>query len=68
MELTYVGKDPGSGNDNCPALYRTDRDSYIVQGWRVTDPAALAELAIPDHETCVEIPARMLPLFRPVGG
>jgi len=36
----------------------------VVQGWAVTDPAALAAMSIPDGETCVEIPDRLIPLFR----
>jgi hypothetical protein len=33
----------------------TGRDSYIVSGIAVTDEKALAQLDMPDHETCVEI-------------
>lgn len=35
----------------------------MVQGWVVTDPAVLAEMAIPEGETVVEIPDRMLQFF-----
>lgn len=28
----------------------------MVQGWVVTDPDVLAAMAIPEGETCVEIP------------
>jgi hypothetical protein len=45
-------------------LYRTDRGSWIVQGWVVTDPDALAEMNIPDGEVACEIPARMVPFFQ----
>jgi hypothetical protein len=32
--------------------------TYVVQGWKVTDPQTLAEIGdIPDHETIIEIPA-----------
>ena len=64
MELTFVAKDPGSVPDGSPALYRTDRNSWIVQGWAVTDPAALAALDLPEGETCVEIPDRLVPYFQ----
>ena len=47
MDLTLVAKDPDSVPDGSPALYRTDRQSWIVQGWVVTDPAALAALNCP---------------------
>jgi hypothetical protein len=60
MKLTFIRKTSLSGDSNCPSLYRTDRDTFIVQGWRVTDPAALAQLDIPGHETVVEVPADVL--------
>ncbi|MBC8090793.1 MAG: hypothetical protein H7Y15_02410 [Pseudonocardia sp.] len=62
MELTFLGKDPSSGNNECPSFYATDRGTYVVQGWRVTDPEALAALrerGMPGHETAVEIPAAL---------
>jgi hypothetical protein len=34
-----------------------------VQGWVVTDLDTLAQMDIPDGETCVEIPDRMLQFF-----
>jgi len=64
MELTLVAKDPDSVPDGSPALYRTDRESWIVQGWAVTDPSALAALDLPEGETCVEIPDRLIPFFQ----
>jgi len=63
MELTFVAKDPNSAPKGSPTLYRTDRGSWVVQGWVVTDPDALAAMAIPDGETCVEIPDRLVPFF-----
>ncbi|MGH3991356.1 MAG: hypothetical protein ACRDSN_02700 [Pseudonocardiaceae bacterium] len=63
MELTFVAKDPDSTPDFSPTLYRTDRGSWVVQGWVVTDPNALAAMNIPDGETCVEIPDRLVPFF-----
>jgi len=62
--LIFVAKDPDSVPDGSPALYRTDRKSWIVQGWAVTDPAALAALDLPEGETCVEIPDRLVPYFQ----
>lgn len=63
MELTFVAKDPGSVPDGSPTLYRTDRQSWVVQGWVVTDPQALATMDIPEGEGCVEIPDRLIPFF-----
>jgi hypothetical protein len=64
VELTFVAKDPGSEPSGSPTLYRTDRGSWVVQGWVVSDPAALAAMDIPDGESCVEIPDRLVPFFR----
>jgi hypothetical protein len=61
MRLTHLGTE--SGETGCPSAFATDQGTYVVQGWRVTDPEALAELrrlGLPDHETAVEIPAKLL--------
>jgi hypothetical protein len=43
------------------ATDRTDRKTYIVQGWVLTDPVALAELGdIPPGEAWIEVPADVL--------
>jgi hypothetical protein len=60
MRLTLVGKDPESNPTGSPTVYRTDRGSWVVQGWIVTDPPTLAQMSIPDGETAVEIPDRMI--------
>jgi hypothetical protein len=64
MHLTFVGKDPDSNPSGSPTVYRTDKGSWVVQGWVVTDPSALAQMSIPEGETAVEIPDRMLQFFR----
>ena len=64
MRLTFVGKDPDSNPTGSPTVYRTDRGSWVVQGWVVTDSQALGQMDMPDGETCVEIPDRMIPFFR----
>jgi hypothetical protein len=43
--------------------HRTDRETWVVQGWIVTDLDALARMNIPDGETAVEIPDRMIKFF-----
>jgi hypothetical protein len=93
MRLTFLGKDSQGGQS--PTLYATDRDTYVVQGWRVpgdptaveiphgllrfaepgtsiattttaagthlvtgaaaTNAEAMAQMDMPDHETCVEV-------------
>ncbi|MEV0399121.1 hypothetical protein [Actinoallomurus sp. NPDC050550] len=58
MHLRFLGKESSQGDS--PTLYATDRESYVVQGYLVTDPEVLAKLQIPESETCVEIYARLL--------
>jgi hypothetical protein len=63
MRLTFVAKDPDSNPTGSPTLYRTDRGSWVVQGWQVSDTEALAQMDIPAGEACVEIPDRLVPFF-----
>ena len=63
MHLTLVGTDPNSNPTGSPTIYRTDRGSWVVQGWVVTDADAPAQMEIPEGEACVEIPDRMVPFF-----
>jgi hypothetical protein len=64
MALRFVGIDPGTDGDHCPAVFVDEGTGDLVfQGWTVTDPQALAEAA--DHsplaadESVVRLPARM---------
>jgi hypothetical protein len=63
MKLTFIGKDPDSNPTGSPTVYRTDRGSWVVQGWTITDPEVLAQMNIPEGETVVEIPDRMIKFF-----
>ncbi|MBF6358228.1 hypothetical protein IU449_27400 [Nocardia higoensis] len=42
MRVTFLGKG-GSGEKDCPTLYATDRDTYLVQGW-ATDVLGVVEI------------------------
>lgn len=42
MKVTFLGSTSDTGN--CPTVYATDRDTYLIQGARVLDAEALAEL------------------------
>jgi hypothetical protein len=42
------------GGGSCPTVYRTDRDTVLVQG------AAAGGVAVPDGELLVEIPRELL--------
>ncbi|RKR91449.1 hypothetical protein BDK92_5845 [Micromonospora pisi] len=69
MTLRFLGKDPESPNNGSPTVYHDEeRDTYVVQGWRVIDPDRLAQLDTPAHETVVEIPRRMMQFFPEVNG
>jgi len=52
MELRFLGKQTQGGGS--PTLFATDRETYIVQGWRV-----------PEETTSVEIPKGLLRFLEP---
>lgn len=69
MALKFLGKDPDSPDGGSPTLYYDDeRDTYLLQSWKVLDPDRLVRLDIPEHETVVEFPKRMMQFFPEVGG
>lgn len=57
MKLTFLGTTSEYGQS--PTLYATDRGTYVVQGWKVDDAEALAEMKIPSHEGAVEVPSEL---------
>jgi hypothetical protein len=67
MRARFLGKDPESQVDNSPTLFvtdRTDRRTFIAQGWKVTDPQVLADVGpVPDHEALIEIPEDVLKFY-----
>jgi hypothetical protein len=59
MRLRLLGTE--TGYDGCPALYATDRGTYVVQGKRITDQQAIADLVdVREDEFYVEIPRALL--------
>lgn len=58
MQIRFLGKETDHGDS--PTLYATDRASYLVQGWKVSDPEILVTLDVPEGEAVVEIYARLL--------
>ncbi|MBC8090493.1 MAG: hypothetical protein H7Y15_00800 [Pseudonocardia sp.] len=66
MRAEFMGKDPDSKVDGSPAPYRTnrtDRITFLVQGWEVTDPEALGDVgAVPRGENLTEVPIEVLRL------
>lgn len=68
MRLTFIGTDSGGGQ--CPAVYATDRQTAVIQGKRITDAQALADLAgtyggLPADETAVEVKFDLLVRWLP---
>jgi hypothetical protein len=67
MRARFLGKDPASNVGDSPTLFATDRSdrrTYIAQGWVVTDPQALADVGpIPQGEAIVEIPEDVLEFY-----
>ncbi len=58
MEL-ISGCPPGCAGGTCPAVYRTDRGTFVVQG-SVLNSAEVVKLSVPPNESVVEIPERLL--------
>ncbi|MEY9845218.1 hypothetical protein ABH940_002288 [Streptacidiphilus sp. BW17] len=69
MALHMLGKDPDSPNNGSPTVYFDDETgNYLLQGWKVTDPARRAQMNIPGHEDVIEFPKRMMQFFPEVNG
>lgn len=67
MRAHFLGKDPCSQEGQSPTLFatdRTDRRTYIAQGWVVTDAEALADVGpVPAGEAIIEIPEDVLRMY-----
>lgn len=67
VRAQFLGKDPNSQEGQSPTLFttdRSDRKTYIVQGWVVTDPQVLADVGpVPAGEAIIEIPEDVLKLY-----
>jgi hypothetical protein len=67
VRARFLGKDPLSQEGQSPTLFatdRTDRRTYIAQGWVVTDPQALADVGpVPAGEAIIEIPEDVLRMY-----
>ena len=64
MRAYFLGSDPTSQYGSSPTLFatsRSDRVTFLLQGWVVTDPEALGDVGeIPPGEGLVEIPIEVL--------
>jgi hypothetical protein len=67
MRAKFLGTDPDSQEGQSPTLFatdRTDRSTFIAQGWKVTDPQVLADVGpIPEGEGIIEIPEDVLRMY-----
>jgi hypothetical protein len=69
MALHRLGKDPESPEGKSPTVYYDDAtDTYLLQGWKVLDTDRLGQMDIPEHETVIEFPRRMMQFFPEVNG
>src|SRR5689334_25278423 len=64
MALVFIAIDPETTGDHCPAVFVEEgTGDLLFQGWTVTDPQILAEVAqhspVADNESVVRLPARM---------
>lgn len=65
MRLTFSGTTSQSGE--CPAVYETDRDTVVIQGWKIdhTDQAYQDARNVAENEELVEVPRELLERFAP---
>ncbi|MEV6481011.1 hypothetical protein [Streptomyces sp. NPDC051576] len=64
MALIKLGQDPESPDGKSPTIYLDDeKDTYLVQGWKVVDEDRRSRLDLPGHEDVIEIPKRMVRFF-----
>ncbi|MFD3942996.1 hypothetical protein [Streptomyces sp. NPDC058579] len=64
MALRMLGKDPESKDGASPTIYLDDEtDTYLVQGYKVSDGERRSLMDIPDHEDVIELPRRMVQFF-----
>ena len=69
MALIKLGQDPNSPEGKSPTVYLDpETDNYLLQGWKILDAERLAQMDIPDHETVIEFPRRMMQFFPEVNG
>ncbi|MFG2334089.1 hypothetical protein ACGFMM_31380 [Streptomyces sp. NPDC048604] len=75
MALRFVGIDPNTQGNGSPTVWVDDeKNELVIQGWKADDVTS-AEISetewvtvhatgIPEHETVVRIPLRMVPILR----
>jgi len=61
MHLTKLRGVACPDGRTCPAVHQTGRGTLMIIGSVVTDPEALAQLAIGPGETAIEVPVSLVP-------
>jgi hypothetical protein len=68
MALRFIAKDPNTGTNESPTIWVDEKNADLVlQGWKADDATAeecLKTGSIPEHETVIRIPARMVQALR----
>jgi hypothetical protein len=57
--LVGGGGTTGCYGGSCPTVYRTDRNTYVVQG-NLIPQDDMKQFAVPSHEGVVEIPESLI--------
>ncbi|NEA65361.1 hypothetical protein [Streptomyces sp. SID12488] len=65
MKLRFLGKNSTVGD--CPTLYATDRETYLVQGWKIFANDLLMQLDVPEGQTAVEVPTELFEFLKEDG-
>ncbi|MGW0034471.1 hypothetical protein [Streptomyces fungicidicus] len=75
MDLQFVGIDPNTQGNGSPTVWvDADKQEIVVQGWKLDEDVSAKisetewvpghEAGIPEHETVVRVPLRMVPILR----
>ncbi|MFH8476303.1 hypothetical protein [Streptomyces sp. NPDC018000] len=72
MAVEFIGIDPKTDRDHCPAVWAdAEAQEVLLQGWKPSpetqvecEASSPANGSVPDSEAIVRIPARMIPMIR----
>lgn len=63
MEIKHLGG-PQTPSNDCPAVYESDRGTYLVQGYRIPSEYLARVQNLSENETVVEIPASLVKIIK----
>ncbi|MFE6055489.1 hypothetical protein ACFQ6N_32475 [Kitasatospora sp. NPDC056446] len=72
MAVEFVGIDPNTDRDHCPTVWvDPDAQEILFQGWKPSleaqadcEGSSPANGSVPEGESIVRLPARMVPMIR----